>query len=196
MSSIKKNNILNNKNKKKDIDINKTTRRYKQVVEPRLEEITSWARDGVTEAEMAKRLGISYSSFKNYKNINLSFLSALKKSKEHYDNQVVEALHKNTLGGIVELKVPIKIKKTFFNEHGKKEREEEEIIYATTQEYVKPDTMAQIYWLNNRQAQKWKNKPISEEKEHPEEKLNELILSLDNHVQTYVGKDNKNDGDK
>lgn len=185
--NIKKNNNINN---------NKTTRRYKQLVEPRLEEITSWARDGVTEAEMAERLGISYSSFKNYKNINLSFLSALKKSKEHYDNQVIEALHKNTLGGIVELKVPIKIKKTFFNEYGKKEREEEEIIYATTQEYIKPDTMAQIYWLNNRQAQKWKNKPISEEKEDSEEKLDELITSLDNHVKTHVGKDNKNDGDK
>ena len=46
----------------------------------------------------------------------------------------------------------MKIKKTFFNKFGKKEREEEEIVYVKTQEYIRPDTMAQMYWLTTYKA--------------------------------------------
>ena len=170
--NIKNNNLIEENN-------NKTTRRYREVVEPRLDEIKAWARDGVPEEEMAKRLGIAYSTFRSYKDMNLAFSAALKKSKERYDNQVVEALHKNTLGGIVELTIPMKIKKTFFNDFGKKEREEEEIVYVKTQEYIKPDTMAQMYWLNNRQALMWKQKPVDNSDEGNEaEALKQLCDAI------------------
>ena len=174
MSSNKiNNNIKKNNNSIKDN--NKTTRRYREVVEPRLDEIKAWARDGVSEEEMAKRLGIAYSTFRNYKDMNLAFSAALKKNKEHYDNQVVDSLHKSTIGGVVELTIPMKIKKTFFNKFGKKEREEEEIVYVKTQEYIRPDTMAQMYWLNNRQGFKWKQKPVDNSGEESE---NEALKQL------------------
>ena len=57
MSSNKINNNIK-KNNNSIEDNNKTTRRYREVVEPRLDEIKAWARDGVPEEEMAKRLGI------------------------------------------------------------------------------------------------------------------------------------------
>lgn len=171
-NNIKKNNNINNNNK--------ITRRYKEYVEPRYDDIKAWARDGVPEKEMAKRLGIAYSTFRDYKDHNSVLSALLKKSKEHFDNEVIDALHRNTLGGIIELTVPMKIKKTYFNELGKKEREEEEIVYVKTQEYVKPDTMAQIYWLNNRQSAKWKQKPNDDgEKAQSEtEALNQLCDAI------------------
>ena len=140
---------------------NKPTKKYLELVEPRLDEIKAWARDGVSEEKIAERVGVAYSTFRDYRNKNSALSAALKKSKEHYDNEVVDSLHKNTLGGVITLKTPIKIKKTYF-ENGKKVREEEEIVIAEREEYVKPDTLAQMYWLNNRQASKWKAKPIED----------------------------------
>lgn len=93
---------------------NKPTKKYNEMVAPRIEEIRAWARDGVTEEEMSKRLGIAYSTFKEYKKRYSAILDAIKKGKERYDNEVVDALHKNTLGGIVVLKKTIKLKKRFF----------------------------------------------------------------------------------
>ena len=180
-NNIKKNN-KNIKNKIKE-DTESKTYKYKTYVEPRFEEIKAWVRDGLIEEDIAKRLGIAYSTFREYKKKHSALSALLIRTKEIFDNQVVDALHKNTLGGIIELTVPMKIKKTFFNSLGKKEREEEEIVYVKTQEYIKPDTMAQIYWLNNRQKEKWKSHPIEETREkESESKLNELITSLDKHV--------------
>lgn len=176
------NNIKKELNKKSDSNTdntNKTTRRYREYVEPRYDEISVWARDGVSEKEMAKRLGIAYSTFREYKDSNSVLSALLKKNKEHFDNQVVDALHKNTLGGVIELTVPMKIKKTFFNEQGKKTHEVEEIVYVKTQEYIKPDTMAQMYWLNNRRAFDWKQKPVDTSNDQNEsEALNKLCEAI------------------
>jgi transposase len=159
----------------------KPTKKYLECVEPRLDEIKAWARDGVSEEEIAKRLGIAYSTFRDYRDKHSALSSALKKSKEHYDNEVVEALHKNTLGGVVVLKTPIKVKKTYF-ENGKKVREEEEIVIVEREEYVKPDTLAQMYWLNNRQPAKWKAKPVEDSCGEENTKANELRIVVEKKV--------------
>lgn len=140
---------------------NKPTKKYNEMVAPRIEDIRAWARDGVTEEEMSKRLGIAYSTFKEYKKRYSAILDAIKKGKERYDNEVVDALHKNTLGGIVVLKKPIKLKKRFF-ENGRLVREEEVIEIAEEETYIRPDTLAQMYWLNNRVPSKWKAKPTED----------------------------------
>lgn len=139
----------------------KETKRYCERVKPRLDEIRAWARDGKTEEAIAKTLGVAYSTFRQYKEQN-SALSAALKSARAYDSEVVDALHKNTLGGVVKLQKPFKVRKKFF-ENGKLVREEEVIETAEEEIYVHPDTMAQMYWLNNRVPEKWKAKPT----EHP-----------------------------
>ena len=147
----------------KDVNKERETKRYLERVKPRLEEVKAWARDGVTEEEIAKLLNIAYSTLKEYKNKYSAFSAALKCARE-YDNEVVYALHKNTLGGVVQLLVPIKCKKRYY-ENGKLIREEEVIEMATKEEYFRPDTMAQMYWLNNRMSNKWKMRPESNESE-------------------------------
>ncbi|MBQ7912964.1 MAG: transposase [Clostridia bacterium] len=157
----------------------KETKRYVERVKPRLEEIRAWARDGLTEEEIAKNLKIALSTFKEYKN-KFSAVSAALKSARAYDDEVVYALHRNTLGGIVKLKKPIKCKKRYY-EGGRLVREEEVIETAEEEIYVTPDTMAQMYWLNNRQKQKWKSKPIENEADEQEraerEERDESVLS-------------------
>ncbi|MBQ5930513.1 MAG: transposase, partial [Clostridia bacterium] len=130
--------------------------KYETHVKPRLNEITAWARDGATEEEIARRLHISVASLFSYKKEFLEFLEALTHARA-YDEEVVSALHLNTVGQVVKLQKPIKCKKKFF-ENGKLVREEEVIVTAEEEIYVHPDTMAQMYWLNNRLPTKWKAK--------------------------------------
>ena len=42
--------------------------KYDTHVEPRLIEIEGWARDGLIDEQIAKNLGIAYSTFREYKN--------------------------------------------------------------------------------------------------------------------------------
>ena len=44
------------------------TSKYKTHVAPRFEEIKDWVRNGAIDEEVAKKLGIAYSTFKEYKN--------------------------------------------------------------------------------------------------------------------------------
>lgn len=150
-------------------------------MKPRLEEIKAWSRDGATEEEIAKRLGVAYSTFREYKEQNSALSAALKRARA-YDDEVVDALHKHTLGGIVRLKKPIKRRKKYF-ENGKLVREEEEIVEVEEEIYVQPDTTAQMYWLNNRQPAKWKAKPVDNSgEESAKEALEKLVRAIEEGV--------------
>ena len=132
--------------------------KYKTHVEPRLKEIAAWARDGATEEEIAKKLRVAYSTFREYKKEFSAFSAALTPARA-YDDEVVDSLHKQTQGGVVKLQKPIKLRKRFY-ENGKLVREEEVIATAEEEIYVMPDTKAQIYWLNNRRPSDWKTNPV------------------------------------
>lgn len=133
--------------------------KYETHVAPRLEEIQDWVRNGATDEEVAKRLGIAYSTFKEYKNEFSAFSAILKKNKDYVDAQVENALLERAMGGKVTLKRPFKIKHTVY-ENGRRIEEKEEIVLADYEEYVIPDTTAQIFWLKNRRPEQWREKPI------------------------------------
>lgn len=152
--------------------------KYQTHVKPRLNEIKAWARDGATEEEIAKKLNIAISTLYEYKKKFSEFSESLK-SASAYDDEVVNALHKNTLGCVVKLQKPVKCKKKFF-EDGKLVREEEVIVTAEEEIYVHPDTMAQMYWLNNRQPSKWKAKPVDNSGEKSaREALDEIVNAIE-----------------
>lgn len=73
--------------------------KYQTHVEPRLEEIKDWVRNGATDKVIAERLGISEDSFYEYKREFSEFSESLKKNKEICDAEVESALHKAALGG-------------------------------------------------------------------------------------------------
>ena len=73
--------------------------KYETHVAPRLEEIKDWVRNGATDEEVAQRLGISRSTFCEYKNGFSEFSDTLKETKEIVDSQVENALLQNALKG-------------------------------------------------------------------------------------------------
>lgn len=119
--------------------------KYETHVAPRLEEIKDWCRNGATDEEIAKRLGISIASFYNFKNQFLEFLEALKETKEIVDAQVENALLKRALG-------------YEYKEVTKKVVDGELKVTKVITKQVVPDTTAQIFWLKNREPSKWRDK--------------------------------------
>ena len=75
------------------------TGKYESHVANRLEVIKGWCRDGLTEEEIAKRLGIAYSTFKKYKSDYPALSAVLKEGKEVADYRVENALYEKALGG-------------------------------------------------------------------------------------------------
>jgi len=63
--------------------------------------LQGWARDGLTDAQIAKNCGISLSTLSEWKNRFSEISDALKKGKEVVDFEVENALHRRALAGDV-----------------------------------------------------------------------------------------------
>ena len=122
--------------------------KYETDVEHRFIEIEAWKRDGLTDEQIAKNLGIAYSTFREYKNKYSAFSAVLKKGKEIVDIEVENALFKRAIG--YKYKEVIKEVKEI---DGKKSTYVKEVIKE-----MPGDVGAQIFWLKNRKSSKWKDK--------------------------------------
>ncbi len=113
-------------------------------------QLRGWARDGLTDEQIAKKVGIRretlYDWIKRFPNIS----NALKKGRGPVDEEVEDALHRSTIGYIVTLKKPMKLR----DENGA-----EHVEYVQEEIYVAPSVTAQIFYLRNRKKDRWKNNP-------------------------------------
>lgn len=122
--------------------------KYETDVKPRLIEIEAWKRDGLTNEQIMKNLGIGRDSFYRYKDKYSEFSDALKKGKEVADIEVENALFKRAIG--YKYKEVIKEVKEI---DGKKSTYIKEVVKE-----MPGDVGAQIFWLKNRKSSKWKDK--------------------------------------
>lgn len=124
--------------------------KYQEWLEPEgLLKIEGWARDGLTDEQIAHNMGISVATLYNWKNDFLEILEALKRGKEVIDRQVENALLKRALGYEYE-EVSEKYELGILTER------------KVTKKQVVPDTTAQIFWLKNRKPNDWRDKPECE----------------------------------
>lgn len=115
------------------------------LTEEGLVKIEGWARDGLTEEQIAYNMGINRGTLNTYKNKFESINNALKKGKEVVDRQVENALLKRALG--------------YEYEEVKKEVDGTGAVKITkTIKQIPPDTTAQIFWLKNRKPIDWRDK--------------------------------------
>lgn len=70
-------------------------------IKDKLTLVESWARDGLTNEQIAHNLRISVALLYKYQKEHIEFLESLKKGKEVIDYQVENALLKNALDGNV-----------------------------------------------------------------------------------------------
>lgn len=110
--------------------------------------IAAWTRDGLTEEQIAKNFGISYNTFKRAKKdpeYGELITAALIQTKDVVDMEVENMLLKRARGYeydevTEEYEVGVLVKR------------------KVTHKMVVPDTSAQIFWLKNRQPDKWRDR--------------------------------------
>lgn len=144
--------------------------KYQQWIEPEgLTLLEGWARDGLTDEQIAGNIGINTSTLYDWKNKFPKISEALKKGKEVVDIEVENSLLKKAMGYTVDLVKTFKVRRVEYNESGKKILEQEELVQGIDQMHVPADTTAQIFWLKNRRPDKWRDKPaeVEEHKAHP-----------------------------
>lgn len=132
--------------------------KYQEWLEPEgLLKIEGWARDGLTEEQISKNMGVAVKTLYNWKERYLPILHAIKKGKEVTDRQVENALFERALGGVHEVKKTFKVKEKYYDENGKL-CEKEVLKIGIDEVYTPGDTTAQIFWLKNRKPQDWREK--------------------------------------
>lgn len=109
----------------------------------------AWARDGLTDEDIAHNIGISRSTLKEWKKKIPAISATLNTNKAIADIRVENALFKKAIGCTVEEKVISKIK----NPDGTVIETE-----RTVERELPPDTTAGIFWLKNRKPKDWRDK--------------------------------------
>lgn len=127
------------------------TPKYKQWLEPNnLIKLEGWARNGLTDEQMASNIGISKSTFYAWKDKYKEFSDAVKRGKEVIDIMVENALLKSAMG----YKYDEVVKERIYNpDTGESEIVE---VKRTTKD-VAPNSTSLIFWLKNRRPADWRD---------------------------------------
>ena len=106
-----------------------------------LTKIEGWARDGLTDEQIAYNMVIRRETLYGYKNKYPNINNALKRGKEVVDRHVENALYNNAIGY-----------------HYTEQQVTNSGEVVTVEKYAKPHTTAQIFWLKNRKPDVWRDK--------------------------------------
>lgn len=132
--------------------------KYDSHVQPKLLLIEAWARDGLTDDQIAHNLGIGVATLYEYKNKYPEFTEALKNGKEAIDIMVENALFKRAMG----FEYDEVTQEPIYNMEGDPIRNPDGThriaVTKIVRKMVNPDTTAQIFWLKNRKPANWRDK--------------------------------------
>ncbi len=117
--------------------------------------IEGWARDGLTDTEISKKMRISRNTLYKWIKLYPEIKEAIKKGKVIADYKVEDSLFKKTQGYTVQVKKNFKLKNVKYGKNGKKISETEELVAVYDELHIPADTGAIIYWLKCRKADKW-----------------------------------------
>ena len=174
--------------------------------------LEGWARDGLTDAQIAQNVGISRSTLNAWKERYSDISDTLKRGKEVVDRQVENALLKRALGYSYNedkyISVPMeqaeysdsleRYMNTYKFEHPEatdselmlvKERfpKGKMILAERKVKEVVPDTAAQIFWLKNRMAEKWRDKQNIEVSQSIDNSIKEMEAYFEQRKESGSG---------
>jgi signal recognition particle GTPase len=116
-----------------------------------LVKIQGWARDGLSNEQIAHKIGITAKTLYEWQNRFSDFREALKKGKEVVDREVENALLKRAMGydTVEEIEEPVRDEAT---------GETRMQVTRRITKKVAPDVTAQIFWLKNRKPDEFRDK--------------------------------------
>lgn len=113
--------------------------------------IQGWARDGLTDLEIAKNIGISKQTFYDWQKRFPDFADTLKRSKDVADRIVEDALFRKATG--YKTKEVVRERRL-----DPVTRQQVLVVVKEIEREVAPDTAAQVFWLKNRKPEVWRDK--------------------------------------
>lgn len=99
---------------------------------------------GATDEQLAEAFDVALGTIANWKKSEPEFRDALKRGKGQADAAVVRALYRRAIG------FRRKSEKIFFD------AKRGQVVRVECTEYFPPETTAGIYWLKNRQPERWR----------------------------------------
>lgn len=141
--------------------------------------LEGWARDGLTDEQIAKNIGINRTTLYDWKKKEVNIADALKKGKEIVDFEVENALLKKALGYTITL-------------NKQKVTKDGDVIDITEEVHVPPDTTAQIFWLKNRKPNNWKDRVETDEDKEAVANASQVIAKIRKVAQEYTDGTNRN----
>lgn len=146
--------------------------KYETNVEPYLDKIRDWKRNGATDAQIADQLDISLDSFYTYQKEHVEFSDAVKKSRGEFVNELK--------GNLAELarKHILTTAKTYT-----KKDPNNQIVYTYTETTVKEidaDVAAIQILLKNLDRDNWADNPQSLELKRQELELKKMLAEANN----------------
>ena len=121
------------------------------LTEDGLIKVQGWARDGLSNEQIAHNMGINKDTLYTWQRRFPDFSDALKKSKEVVDREVENALLKRAMGyeTVEEIEEPVEDKET---------GETQMRVTKRVKKQIAPDITAQIFWLKNRKPEEFRDK--------------------------------------
>lgn len=133
-------------------------RSNEDIIKDNLELIGTMVENGSTDKEIAKKIGIGYSTYRKYKAQDTDLKQVIAEGKDKKNQAVEQALYKCCVGYHYYEEVPTKVKTQTLAQDGTV-LESESVSISNVKKYKGPDLQAQKYWLNNKEKAKWKEDP-------------------------------------
>lgn len=122
-----------------------------------LTRIEGWAREGLTDAQIAVKMGVNVSTLYKYQNEHNEITEALKRGKAPVDIEVENMLLKRAMGyTYTETTEEVYTYDEIDPKTGKPKVKEKHVKRVTKE--IPPDTTAQIFWLKNRRPDLWRDR--------------------------------------
>ncbi|MGL5149725.1 MAG: Xaa-His dipeptidase [Clostridium sp.] len=147
----------------------------KDIIDNSLNIIKEMLEAGKADKDIAKRLDISYASYKNYKSKSVAVKAIYDEVKNTRNEEVENSLFKLCNGFTYHEEVATKVKEEYEGSQGQT-LIKESVKVTKVRKYSKPDLNAQKYWLNNKKKASWKEDPhkVSNDKENLKLKKKEI----------------------
>lgn len=131
--------------------------------------VEGWARDGLTDPQIAGNIGIGLSTYYAWQDRFPKFREAIKKGKAPVDQAVENSMFRNATGYDYEETI------TDIEEmpDGKQKKHVRKL-----KKHKPPDTLAQIFWLKNRRPDIWRDKPVTVEDNSTLDRLDRMLAEV------------------
>ncbi len=163
--------------KKKRAKSGRTGRKGKYhewITEQGLAIISGWKRNGLTDEQIAKNIGVRRETIYDWAKRFPNFSNAVKTGREQADLQVENALFKRAVGYFYD-----EVKEEYETKRGSDGSEREHLKKRTvTRKEVVPEVTAQIFWLKNRASNRWRNDDRLIVNDTKDEKASDLHVTI------------------